>query len=283
MRAKADPAFCDYLMRIGNGQEKVNLNNKIELPDSLIVPFTTEEESLDKLFNMIFLNLHTFFSNSASASSRVILTTKNDFVNEINDMLIAKFPEKATRFVAIDETVESSDQIHYEDLLHSLNPAGLPPYKLTLKQNCPIILLRNLNPYEGLCNGTRLTCCDIKTHIISAKITTGDFKNTHVFIPRIPLLSSADERLPVPFKRTQFAIKLCYAMTINKPQGQTPDFVGIYLREPLFSRGQLYVAVSRAKSSSSVKVHTRPSTPANRDDHSTYNIVYDKIIQRALL
>ncbi|XP_019246007.1 PREDICTED: uncharacterized protein LOC109225707 isoform X1 [Nicotiana attenuata] len=283
MRAKTDPAFCDYLMRIGNGQERVNTNNKIELPDSMIIPFTTEEESLDHLFAVTFSNVHTCSSNPFLADARIVLTTKNDFVNEINDILIAKFLEKATTFVGFDETVEPNDQSQFEDLLHSLNPAGLPPYKLTLKENCPIILLRNLNPYEGLCNGTRLICCDIKTHVISAKIATGDFKNKHVFIPRIPLLSLQDERIPVQFKRTQFPVRLCYAMTINKAQGQTLDFVGIYLREPVFSHGQLYVALSRAKSSSCVKVLIQPSTLANRDDHSTYNIVYDEIIQRASL
>lgn len=76
------------------------------------------------------------------------------------------------------------------NLLHSLNPTGLPPYMLHLKENCPIILLRNLNPCEGLCNRTRLTCCDFRTRVFSTNITTRDFKNTRVFIPRIPLVSS---------------------------------------------------------------------------------------------
>nr|XP_016476288.1 PREDICTED: uncharacterized protein LOC107797882 [Nicotiana tabacum] len=40
MRAKTDPAFCDYLLRIGNGQERVNSANKIEILDSLIIPYT---------------------------------------------------------------------------------------------------------------------------------------------------------------------------------------------------------------------------------------------------
>ncbi|KAG5605676.1 hypothetical protein H5410_027168 [Solanum commersonii] len=77
----------------------LSLNNKIKLPASLIVPFTTEEESLDTLFTMTFSNLHTSCSNSSSVDSRVILTTKNDFVNEINDMLIAMFSEKATTYI----------------------------------------------------------------------------------------------------------------------------------------------------------------------------------------
>ena len=115
------------------------------------------------------------------------------------------------------------------------------------------MLLRNLNPCEGLCNATRLICNDFRSHVISATISNGDFKNTHVFIPRIPLLTSEDEKLPLPFKRIQFRLRLCFAMTINKAQGQTLDFVGIYLREPVFSHGQLYVALSRSKSSNCVK------------------------------
>nr|XP_016452982.1 PREDICTED: uncharacterized protein LOC107777468 [Nicotiana tabacum] len=63
MRAKTDPAFCDYLMRIENGQERVNTNNKLELPDSIIIPFTTEEESLNHLFTLTFSNVHTCSSN----------------------------------------------------------------------------------------------------------------------------------------------------------------------------------------------------------------------------
>ncbi|XP_019255007.1 PREDICTED: ATP-dependent DNA helicase PIF1-like [Nicotiana attenuata] len=283
MRAKTDPSFCEYLMRIGNRKEPLSSENKIEIPNSFIVPYTTEQESLNVLFETTFPNMHDFFCDASFVTSRVILTTKNDFVDEINDMLIGKFPKEAKTFVAIDETCESNDQSQYEDFLHSLNPVGLPPYRLTLKENCPIILLRNLNHCEGLCNGTRLTCCDFKTHVISAKIASGDFKNTHVFIPRIPLMSSQDEKLPVQFKRTQFPVRLCFAMTINKAQGQTLDFVGIYLREPVFSHGQLYVALSRAKASNCVKLLIRPPNPDSDDDHSTYNIVYDEIIQKALL
>ncbi|KAK6782106.1 hypothetical protein RDI58_019902 [Solanum bulbocastanum] len=143
------------------------------------------------------------------------------------------------------------------------------------------MLLRKLNPSEGLCNSTRLTCCNFKTHVISAKIASGDFQKKLVFIPRIPLLASEDENLSIPFKRTQFPIRLCFAMTINKTQGQTLDFVGIYLCGPVFSHGQLYVALSRTKTSKGMKLLIRSLNSDSNDDHSTYNIVYDEIIQKA--
>ena len=123
-------------------------------------------------------------------TSRVIFKTKNDFVAENNQMLIDKFSGDAITFVGIDENIEPKDQTEYEDFLHTLNPSGLPPYRVILKQNCPIILLRNLNPSDDLCNDTQLICLDFKTQVISAKIASGNFKGKHIFIPRIPLLSS---------------------------------------------------------------------------------------------
>ena len=43
-------------------------------------------------------------------------------------------------------------------------------------------------------------------------------------------------------------------MTINKAQGQTIPHAGVYLPEPVFSHGQLYVALSRATARSNIKV-----------------------------
>ncbi|KAG5578235.1 hypothetical protein H5410_058369 [Solanum commersonii] len=179
MRATKDPEFCEYLMRIGDGKEKTNDHGKIEIPHSLIIPFTSEKESLNVLFRNTYPDLYTCCTKTSFITSRAILTTKNDFIDEINDMLISQFPNTEKVFIAIDETIDPKDQSEYEDFLRTLNPTGLPPYKLTLKKNCPIMLLRNLNPCEGLCNGTRLICTDFKPHVISATISSGDFKNTH--------------------------------------------------------------------------------------------------------
>ncbi|XP_070005176.1 uncharacterized protein [Nicotiana sylvestris] len=104
MRAKEDPAFCEYLMRIENGKEETNNSNKIEIPRNFVIPFTPETQSLNQSFNVTYPNLHTFFSNPSSMTSRVILTTKNNFVDEINDMLIHQLANNAKIYTAIDET-----------------------------------------------------------------------------------------------------------------------------------------------------------------------------------
>ena len=68
-------------------------------------------------------------------------------------------------------------------------------------------------------------------------------------------------------------------MTINKAQGQTLDYVGIYLREPVFSHGQLYVVLSRAKNSKSVKILITPPVYDSSLDYVTPNIVYKDVLQ----
>lgn len=85
------------------------------------------------LFKYIHPNLNMFNEDVSSITSRVILTTKNDFVAEINEMFIHKFPGNTITFVRMDEPVEPKDQSQYEDFLHTSYPSGLPPYRLTLK------------------------------------------------------------------------------------------------------------------------------------------------------
>jgi ATP-dependent exoDNAse (exonuclease V) alpha subunit len=63
---------------------------------------------------------------------------------------------------------------------------------------------------------------------------------------------------PFQFKRKQFPIRLSFAMTVNKSQGQTIPNVGVYLPAPVFSHGQLYVAMSRATNRTNIKILALP-------------------------
>uniref|UniRef100_H3GAI5 DNA helicase Pif1-like 2B domain-containing protein n=8 Tax=Phytophthora ramorum TaxID=164328 RepID=H3GAI5_PHYRM len=146
----------------------------------------------------------------------------------------------------------------------------------------PIIMMRNLNPDLGLCNGTRLRIVELKDHVIHATIMAGDRQGQHVLIPRIVFISDGDIRdFPFRLRRRQFPIQTAFAMTINKAQGQTVQYLGLYLATPCFSHGQLYVAMSRVTSRSRFKALVEYPEREEEDGVYTANIVYRQLFERA--
>ncbi|KAL5185136.1 ATP-dependent DNA helicase PIF1 [Glycine soja] len=105
-----------------------------------------------------------------------------------------------------------------------------------------IMLLRNIDQSEGLCHGSRLSMTRLANLIIQAKLIDGNKKWKS--------LCMLPSQSPWPFKliRRKFPIMLSYAMTISKSQGWT------LLPRPVFSHGQLYVAISRVKSKKGLKI-----------------------------
>ncbi|XP_074323586.1 uncharacterized protein LOC141660499 [Apium graveolens] len=84
----------------------------------------------------------------------------------------------------------------------------------------------------------------VEKNSIECEILCGSHVGTKHLIPRIEMIPS-DTNWPFEFKRVQFSIQICYAMTINKSQGQSLDTVGLYLPKAAFSHGHIYVAISR--------------------------------------
>lgn len=124
---------------------------------------------------------------------------------------------------------------------NSLEPSGMPPHILKLKIGASLMIIRNLNPPK-LCNGTRVVIKNMTPNLIETTIISGQYKGESVLIPRTPMISTDTS---IEFKRLKFPVRLAFAMTINKSQGQTPKYAGINLESPCFSHGQLYVTRSR--------------------------------------
>jgi ATP-dependent exoDNAse (exonuclease V) alpha subunit len=75
--------------------------------------------------------------------------------------------------------------------------------------------------------------------------------------------------------RKQFPVRLCFAMTINKAQGQSLQKVGIDLRQPVFTHGQFYVAFSRVTDVANLDVLL-----PYRGSGMVENIVYPEVLLR---
>uniref|UniRef100_A0A453JV06 ATP-dependent DNA helicase n=1 Tax=Aegilops tauschii subsp. strangulata TaxID=200361 RepID=A0A453JV06_AEGTS len=258
MRAHSDPWFAEYLLRIGDGKEVTNRDGEVRLPDEICVSRTGKDTDLDTLIDNTFPSLDANTSGPDYITSRAILSTRNDSVDRINLKMISRFQGDEMVYHSFDCAVDDPHNYYPPEFLNTLTPNGLPPHVLKLKINCPVILLRNIDPANGLCNGTRLVVRGFQRNVIDAEIVLGQHAGKRIFLPRIPLCPSDDEMFPFQFKRKQFPIRLSFAMTVNKAQGQTIPNVSIYLPEPVFSHGQLYVALSRSTARKNVKILAVP-------------------------
>jgi len=107
--------------------------------------------------------------------------------------------------------------------------------------------------------------------VLEGNVISGSNIGEKICIPRLSLTPS-DVRITFKFQRRQFLIGFSFAMNINKSQGQSLKKVGIYLPSPMFSHGQLYVAISKATSRDGLKMLITDEN--GQDTNVTSNIVY---------
>ena len=212
-------------------------------------------------------------------SSRAILATTNNYVNDINKLCLSQLPGEEIIIPSVDSTVHPDDATNYPvEYINSLETSGIPAHQLTLKKNAVLMLLRNLNIRGGLCNGTRLIIQEvINNRLIKATIANGEHKGRIVLIPKIQTQPADFNHFGFEWQRIQFPVKLAFAMTIHKSQGQTLEQVAVWLQEPCFGHGQLYVAASRVGSPDKIKFFVK-----SKDGHpnfTTRNVVYEELLQ----
>ncbi|XP_015621013.1 uncharacterized protein [Oryza sativa Japonica Group] len=277
--------FAKWVLDIGEGRAPMNKRQGevertwIEIPKELLL--TPCGDKITAIIDAVYPDFELNYDCIPYLSQRAIVCPVNTVVDEINDNMLAKVPGDAKDYLSSDtisNTLEKPvdfDLLYPIEFLNSISINNFQEHRISLKIGSAVVLLRNINQSLGLCNETRLMVIRLSDYVFESKIMTGTNIGQLVCIPWI-VLSGNSPKWPFTLQRRQFPIRLCYAMTINKCQGQTLGNVGVYLRNPVFTHGQLYVAVSRATSKQGLKLLIEDDD--GKPCSTTRNIVYTEIL-----
>ena len=115
------------------------------------------QRDMKQFCDIVYPNLEERFREEGYTQQRAILAPTNKIKDTINTHLMSRLPTEEVVLLSADSTVQTGDaNLYPTELLNTLQPQGLPSHKLVLRPGVTLRLMRNLNPKDGLCNGTRM-------------------------------------------------------------------------------------------------------------------------------
>ncbi|KAL7138086.1 hypothetical protein ABFS83_10G139200 [Erythranthe nasuta] len=249
----------DNILRIGNGDAgEVNDGDPtIEIPDDMLIR-NSADPFLD-LIEFVYPNLVTNLFTPEYFEGRAILAPTNESVGFVNDHFLSIITGEEKVYFSFNSMCKEqllSDvnaEIYSPEFLNTISCSGIPPHKLTLKRGVPVMLIIYIDQVINM-----------RKHVLNCRIISGKHVGDMLFIPRMTLVPS-NSALLIKFQRRQFPL-----MTISH--------VGLYLPRPVFSHGHLYVALSRVKSRSGIKILI--NSKSGDTTNVTNIVVYKEVFQR---
>ncbi|PWZ14792.1 hypothetical protein Zm00014a_020044 [Zea mays] len=187
--------FSAWILNIGNGnipaiQKPGEMEPTwIQIPSEfLLLP---QEDHISALIATVYPEITESYNDPTYLQQRAVLTPTNEIADLINEHVVDLIPGTHKQYLSCDRIASQSntggtlDILYPVKFLNSVNSNNFPQHKLLLKEGVPIILLRNLNQSEGLCNGTRLIITALGDMVLEAQILTGTHAGKKVLIPRM--------------------------------------------------------------------------------------------------
>ena len=223
--------FDRWTLSIGNGEME-----SFKVPEDMVATrikpnsklnLSSEGKAMKDFCKKIFPNIEANIDDRNWLDGRAILASTNKEVKMINVLIIVMLPGSNEVFRSADELDNYEDLLRFNtEYLNGLDPNGFPPHLLILKPGMPLILLRNLNPMQGLCNGTKLIFEKALDRVLQCRVIGQDHI---VLIPRIVFIPKAN-MFPFSWQRRQFPVKPAFSTTINKSQGnQNSNFCKLWI------------------------------------------------------
>ena len=274
------------MCQVGDGQE----GETVTIPEEMCFKIqentkndpNLETKSLKQLINMVFPNFTINMTQPSWLEGRSILTPTNANVDLINHTMVEMAPGPQIVLLSADKVDNEQDARSFSvEYCNTLNPTGLPRHRIVLKSGVPLMMLRNVDPSSGLVNGARMTFLSVSGNgrVMYCSIYDENFRTqVTVAIPQISLRPTEKE-YPFEWSRRQFPVRVAFATTINKAQGDSLKKIGVWLKQPVFGHGQFYVAPSRvgAPDRCTFAIKTMPGEPFNK----TRNVVYKEVLEQS--
>lgn len=252
------------LFELTKSYRQVNDPSFVTILDAFRQPLNPEDKM--ELMNAINSRVTNKLPTDA-----VFIASSNEEVRQVNTQKLAELPGEITTLDA-EYTIQTRDGKGHVTLKHSELPSEMDiceivvpsayDAQLRFKHGARVILCKS-SKYWGYINGDFGTIEGFNGDFFTIRLDNNTtikcpnpndrYKSKQMNEYRYEMeYDSTRHRLvrktPYIQKTKQFPLKLAYAFTIHKAQGQTYEKVIIDLNSHIFAPGQLYVALSRAKS-----------------------------------
>lgn len=156
--------YSEWLLQLGEGKIPTISTSDYDEPEWINIPtdmlIDPKDDPIKHIIDSTYPDISTRYKDIDFMRDRCILTPKNENVEKINKRILDMIPTPSRAYLSADSISPLSANVNEQDILYTteyLNKkqiSGVPNHVIELKIGVPIMLMRNINPSGGMCNGT---------------------------------------------------------------------------------------------------------------------------------